>query len=371
MSAAAPVNSVPFVLTGFVGAAIIGRRPGVSLRQEGPMPDAILPNIEHRTPNTAPLAFAAPWFPLALLLILAFCLRAGAGEAPSLDVVPAPKQVHLERGAFELDQYAMVLVTREASPGTRAAARVIQLGLRERLGMDVPVVRIADESKYGARKPIWIVEPHQNHAPEKTIGEKDLKFTGEMAAEGYFIRVDAIAIVIHGATDAGSYYGAQTLLQLIRPPKPGGFLRGARGPVIPCLWLADWPSRAERTVPSEIQVPAGPDAAERFLKDAARYKLNGIGKASLPADAATLERLRYWATYCPIRFVDRAPAIGKETPLGQFASAALADGRLPDALAACGEEAWGPPDPDPEALRQRLGYGPAPQGGASPKPPTK
>jgi len=309
---------------------------------------------------------------LALMLLCAVPASAAEPDALSLGVVPEPKQVTLEKGEFVFDQYAAITVSDQATLGTRAAARAVQLGLRQRFGLDVPILRISDERKHGPRKSIWIVEPRVvrpaddvprspsakrkmvPHSPANTIGVRGLHFTDEMIVEGYFIRVDAIAVVIHGASDAGSFWGAQTLLQLIRPGQPGSFFRKPRGPSIPCLWIADWPSRRDRVVPPDLKVPSDPDAAEAFMKLAARYKLNGIAHGAVPDNQATRERLRYVSQYCPLPCIEQPPPIAGSPPLLKLAAQATRRGDVGLALAALGEAAWGPPDPTPEVLRQRL-----------------
>ncbi|HPD15270.1 MAG TPA: glycoside hydrolase family 20 zincin-like fold domain-containing protein [Planctomycetota bacterium] len=359
---------------------------------------------------------------LLVLLSLAPALAAAAArDAPGVHVIPAPKRITLEPGEFEFDEYAAIVVSDLATRGTRIAARAVQLGLREQFGVDVPILRISEERKHGPRKDIWIVEPRtirppdeppkgkepmgaepeprgpapagfasdeltapprpapakggkkpeeeerMLHSPARTIGVRGLAFTDEMVIEGYFIRVDAIAVVIHGASDAGSFWGAQTLLQLVRPARKGGFLRKGRGPTIPCLWMADWPSNRERVVPPAIPVPAEPDAAERFLRTAARYKLNGIARGAVPDDAATRERLQFAAQYAPVPCIEKSPAIPGASPLLALALEAAAEGRTHLALAAFGEAAWGPPDPTPEAFRQLFpAEAPAPPSEATP-----
>jgi hypothetical protein len=285
------------------------------------------------------------------------------GPAPALDVIPAPKRVTLERGEFELDEFAALLVSDQATAGTRAALRVVQLGIRERFGLDLPILRVSEERRHAPRKMVWIVEPRMlrpdhgdyqkflkrpgplvPHPPERTIGVRGLQFTEEMAVEGYFLRVDPIAVVIHGASDAGSYWGAQTLLQLLRPPRKGGLFRRGRGPTLPCLWMADWPSNVNRIVPPELKVPAEPDAAEGFLRLAAHYKVNGIPRCSVPADEAVREPC-----------IEKPVPLPGEPPLLKLALEAAAEGRTRLALAAFAEAAWGArPEADAAAFRQRF-----------------
>ena len=263
-----------------------------------------------------------------------------------MDVIPLPKQVTFGTGAFEIDHYCIVLVASKATRGTRRAARAIQLGIRERFGTDVQIVRIAEQTKHGVTRPIWVVEPRLGRSPAKTIGVKGLKFSDEMSPGGYFVRVDAVEAVVHGADATGSYYGAQTLLQLIRPPQRASLFRKGRGPTIPCLWIRDWPSHPVRAIPQDVRLPAEPWAAEGLLKLAARYKLNAVAEAAFPADAAVAGRIRRLAAERYIRTLERVPALA-DTPRAS-PPAAWAEGAAAAhyALAAQAELAWGPPGPD-------------------------
>ena len=295
----------------------------------------------------------------ALLILCSLALPTGprlaAGEEPptTVDVIPRPRHVTLVQGAFAVDRYCVVLVSEKATRGTRRAARAIQLGIRERLGLDVPVMRIAEQTRRSPTRPIWVVEPRLRRRPAKTIGAQGLKFSGKLLDGGYFIRVDAVEAVIHGANDAGSYHGAQTLLQLIRPGRKGGLLRKSGPPTIPCLWLRDWPSQRLRAIPTELDLGNDAHAFERLLDLAARYKLNAFLESSLPADAALAARIRDGAARRHIRLVAKAPP-PPQTRLPSPPEGAGVAVALRHVLAARGEASWGPPDPDAETFRRIL-----------------
>jgi len=277
---------------------------------------------------------------------------AGEREPPPIDVIPAPREIHFGEPAFEIDDYAIIEVSAKATRGTRRAARAVQLGIRERFGLDLPIIRISEAPLYGPRRPIWVVEPRLRRPPANTIGVKGLSFTEEMGREGYFIRVDAIEAVVHGASGAGSYYGAQTLLQLIRPPRRGTLFRRRRGPTIPCLWLRDWPTSPTRTIYSTIKVPSDPQAAESFLRAAAHYKLNTLQRESLPDDKALATRLAEIARRYHIRIVEGKPVAHGPSDEWKRWGWKWPAARYPFAVIA--EKAWGPPDPHPDTLRLRF-----------------
>ena len=298
--------------------------------------------------------------------LLAACATLGLGGAaarPSpVDVIPAPKHVVVTSGLFALDGKVAVLLSDKAEEGTARAARVIQRALRARLGSEVPIVRVADPARHcaalaqqaGGRKPIWVVEPGLGLSPARTIGEPGLEFTKPMLDQGYFLRIDAAAVVVHGAGDAGSLYGAHTLAQLMQPAQAGTLVRKGRGPSLPCLWMRDHPAQGVRVLPLDFVPPGDPGAASQFLATMAHYKLNALHIVLLPAGLDAAARFREEAQARHIVFVKKALAI-PDTPLGAVAKRWVGEGLAARyAIAALAEGAWGPPDPAPEAFRLRF-----------------
>ncbi|MFW6108464.1 MAG: glycoside hydrolase family 20 zincin-like fold domain-containing protein, partial [bacterium] len=219
----------------------------------------------------------------AAMALVGTCALAAEGETPpqpAIEVIPQPKNVSVGQGVFRVDRFCIVLVSERATRGTRRAARVVQLGLRKRFGMDVPIVRIAQQRRHGVTRPIWVVEPRLERPPAKTIGVRGLTFDDAMKPGGYFLRVDAIETVVHGADDAGSLHGARTFLQLIEPATSATLLRKATPPTVPCLWLQDWPSQRVRAVPSPFEpnrdASIGATESEQLIELGAHYKLNAL-----------------------------------------------------------------------------------------------
>jgi len=292
---------------------------------------------------------------LVLCCTMAVAAEPG-GLAEQVDVIPQPRQVTFAYGAFPVDGFCIVLVSQKATRGTRRAARAVQLGLRRRLGMDVPIVRISEQRGHGVTRPIWLVEPRLARPPAKTIGVRGLAFTEEMKQGGYFIRVDALEAVLHGADDAGSYHAAQTFLQLIRPPRKATLFRKAAPPTIPCLWIQDWPGQPVRALPPpygpQEDTVVGHATLERLIELGAHYKLNALPKSLLPHEPAAAARLEALAAWRGIRIVEQAP---------QHVTSPLAAPPPGDAgsllrlrVAAQAEGVWGMPDPDIETFRRRL-----------------
>ncbi|MFP4056480.1 MAG: glycoside hydrolase family 20 zincin-like fold domain-containing protein [Candidatus Brocadiia bacterium] len=289
--------------------------------------------------------------PLAALLLAAGLAagcapRAAETEEPTVDLLPAPRELHLERWEFELDEHAILLVSQRASRATRRTARILQKEIRRRFGLDLPIVRIAEQAEHGVTRPIWVVEPELERPPARTIGRKGLEFTDAMRPEGYFVRVDAIEAVVHGADAAGAQHAAHAFLQLMRPPAGGGLLAESRPPTMPCLWLKDFPTREIRPAPPRFRLPEEPEAAERLLAAMARYRLNALPASALAAEPERRRRVGDAAARYHIRVLDEDDVPEPpEGPLAQLARRWAGRGEAARyALAAFAEVLWNSED---------------------------
>ena len=78
--------------------------------------------------------------------------------------------------------------------------------------------------------------------------------------EGYLLRISKDQIIIAANNQAGAFYGAQTLKQMIRGDKP------KEG--IPCVFVKDWPALSIRAVMDDIS--RGPVPDMNFMKTQVR-----------------------------------------------------------------------------------------------------
>ncbi len=86
--------------------------------------------------------------------------------------------------------------------------------------------------------------------------------------EGYLVIVEANQIVVAGKTEAGTFYGLQTLKQLVRGEGAEAFVPGVR--------ITDWPAMRWRAVSDDISRGPVPtvDYVKRQLRTFAAFKLN-------------------------------------------------------------------------------------------------
>lgn len=87
-------------------------------------------------------------------------------------------------------------------------------------------------------------------------------------AEGYVLVVSANEVLVAGKTAAGTFYGMQTLKQLVRGEGAGAF--------IPSVEIVDWPAMRWRGVSDDISRGPVPtvDYIKRQLRTFASFKLN-------------------------------------------------------------------------------------------------
>ena len=95
--------------------------------------------------------------------------------------------------------------------------------------------------------------------------------TGDVASQGYLLKIAPGLIEIIGNGDPGLLYGVQTLLQLLKP-LPGGRLQ------LPVATLEDWPEHALRFLHWDTKHHQDRiETLKRFLDWSARFKINRIG----------------------------------------------------------------------------------------------
>ncbi len=195
-----------------------------------------------------------PKIALLLAAVAACGLKTSwADEVAELRLVPFPKQIRLEKGAFALDRALTLSVPAEA---TEILVPMIAAELR-RAGFRAPAVR-------GVKLPGHVVRlATGNAAPE---AESAIR-AGARTAE-YALDVAPDGIVVSASDAAGLFYGVQTLRQLIRANRRDGGL--------PCLSIRDWPSLRWRCFQDDMT--RGPSSTRDTLRFevalGAHFKMN-------------------------------------------------------------------------------------------------
>lgn len=199
---------------------------------------------------------------MVLLLASASYVHAQPVDSPSgIEVIPQPKQVTLGQGSFLMGQNARVVLADAKSAEDRFGAQdfiddvkgtanvLLQFGKRRSRGeiliglIDTPSI-VQELEKNGVE-------------PRATLNE-----------EGYVVVANADRVIVAGRTNAATFYGLQTLKQLVRGDGASAF--------VPAVKIVDWPTMRWRGVSDDISRGPMPtvDYMKRQIRTEAYFKLN-------------------------------------------------------------------------------------------------
>jgi len=189
---------------------------------------------------------------LLLLLIAASLPSVSRGQ-----LVPQPRE-YAENGRIPLR--AGVSIETPADEDDRFAARDLADELRER------GIRVVTAGGASAVRVAFLREG--SAGARRLLERKSLRFDAAMRAEGYVLVSEGGRVSIVAASDAGAFYGAQTVKQLVDGAGDGATLRAAT--------IRDWPAMRYRGFHDDLS--RGPLPTLEFQKKQIRtfaaYKLN-------------------------------------------------------------------------------------------------
>lgn len=180
-----------------------------------------------------------------LLICVIFC---GVAQAAPVSLIPLPVQLQSAEGSFKVEEGTTIIVPRN-DPSARQSAQYLADLLAQTRGLHVKVTQ--DPAMANA-----IVFAHTTQAPVAH-------------AEGYALDVTPQGIRVTARDDAGLFYGAVTLWQLLTPDARRGAVE------VPALHIRDWPRFAWRglMLDSARHFQTVPEV-EQLLDQMALHKLN-------------------------------------------------------------------------------------------------
>jgi hexosaminidase len=187
--------------------------------------------------------------------IVSLLLAANVFAANPPAIVPAPQKLELRGGTFKLAPDTRICVDfTSRRTGTFLAAR-----LRQSTGYKFPVV-----AKIFSSAPV----PNGILLTVKSAGTN-------LGPEGYELAVSSNSVVIRAPEQAGMFYGAQTLLQLLPPEIFSPRLVTNADWQIPCVAIQDWPRFRWRGLMLDVSRHFYSKAeVEKILDEMALHKLN-------------------------------------------------------------------------------------------------
>ena len=192
-----------------------------------------------------------------------------------VDLLPVPKQVQWGDGVFAITSGTRIVVSDQATAEDLFAARELNEELRARYRTELDVVRerqVADPAGH-----IVIGEPTSNAMLGRLLEQAGISVTAASPGpEGYVLRVTRGQITIAGSDRRGTFYGVQTLRQLLGPapaaagPQPG-IVASVR-----VVTIRDRPDHAVRAVHLLLDGSSGEFHSELIDRILAPYKFSTL-----------------------------------------------------------------------------------------------
>jgi len=180
---------------------------------------------------------------------------------PAVHLIPQPRQVVVKKDVFRFGNNTRVVLADPRSEEDRFAADDFLSDLQETAKLSVR------KTTSNSRHEILIgnVDLPSMQSALKRFG---VSVPANLDPEGYLLTVSANEVLVAGKTAAATFYGLQTLKQLVRGEGTAAS--------IPAVEIVDWPAMRWRGVSDDISRGPVPtvDYIKRQLRTFAAFKLN-------------------------------------------------------------------------------------------------
>lgn len=203
--------------------------------------------------------------PLLLLLAIisagSLVLAQDSNTNAPIQLIPKPRQIEIKQERFQLTGSTRIVLAAPRSDDDRFAAEDFSNDLRETAKLALRI------STANARHPI-LIGNMDLPAIQAAIKRFGVTVPANLDPEGYVLAVNAKEVLVAGTTNAGTFYGMQTLKQLVRGEGASAF--------IPSVEIIDWPAMRWRGLSDDISRGPVPtvDYIKRQLQTFAAFKLN-------------------------------------------------------------------------------------------------
>jgi hypothetical protein len=202
-------------------------------------------------------------FCLALTLLASFTTgwSQQSSANTNLKLIPLPVQVNLKQGLFRLQRNTRISLADSKSIDDRLAAEDLINDLKESAEVSLRLTS-------GRSSRSILIGKLDNRTIQEALKKRRFELSKTLNDEGYVLLVDESGVVVAGATEAGTFYGLQTLKQMVRGEGSDAF--------IPAAEIVDWPAMRWRGVSDDISRGPVPtvDYIKRQLRTFAAFKIN-------------------------------------------------------------------------------------------------
>lgn len=184
-----------------------------------------------------------------------------AGAGPAVQIIPAPKSLTATGESLPLKRGARVVLADPKSEDDRFAAEDFADDVRETAQLSLRVVT-------GGGRGQILVGRLDSPRVRAAVERAGLSAPPDLDEEGYLLAAGADGVVVAGRSAAGTFYGLQTLKQLVRGEGDAAFIQGVK--------IADWPSMRWRALSDDISRGPIPtvEYVKRQIRTEAMFKMN-------------------------------------------------------------------------------------------------
>ena len=192
--------------------------------------------------------------------MIGFACITGSAQSARIQIIPAPKSIETGSGTFTIDRRTRVVLTNSKSDDDRFAAQDFIDDLKASADTSLTFGK-------GRSRAILIGELDSPNIAE-FVKRNIVTIPADLSAEGYALVATPDQVVVAGKTETGTFYGLQTLKQLVRG-------EGANA-LVPAVKIVDWPTMCWRGVSDDISRGPVPtvDYIKRQIRTEAFFKLN-------------------------------------------------------------------------------------------------
>lgn len=182
-------------------------------------------------------------------------------QSPNFQIIPAPKQLNAGEGTFPIGRDTRIVLADSKSAEDRFAAQDFIDDVKETAKVSLMIGK-------GKSRHEIIVGRLDIPAIAQALKRNGLTAPAMLTDEGYMLVAGTDQVIVAGKTTAGTFYGLQTLKQLIRGEGTNAF--------IPAVKIVDWPTMRWRAVSDDISRGPVPtfDYIKRQIRTEAFFKLN-------------------------------------------------------------------------------------------------
>jgi len=201
---------------------------------------------------------------VCVVLFATITLKSYGSKLPL--IFPIPQDQQLTSELFKVDEQVSILVPQKATPHDLFLARFLVREFSDKYGI---ALKIESSNQIPTNRKVMVMGTLGNPLINDYCKKRNIQINqNSPGKEGYILNVNANLILIGGFDDSGSFFGLQSLRQL---------LIASKGKTVQGLKVRDWPSLPFRAI--RLYAP-GPDQIaffKRFLRDfMSLYKYNKV-----------------------------------------------------------------------------------------------